>query len=360
MGNEACAPEVGTEPCGPQCSRVVPCAVGGSELERRRLAMQMRRKHSVSFAMKRKTLAEAGLPTDDPKEAEGGDKEAANDYGAFGKRSDEPSQVNLELLRGASRGDLRRVQRALAANADVSNRNDRGISPMMLAASSGGQDAVEVLQELLKRKASFEEEPDSNGWNALHHACRNGRSENVKFLIGAQADPTVVTKEGKTSLILATIDGSSDLLTYLLGIKAVKALVTEKDALGATALHYAVKDGFVNIMKQLMDRNARVNAKDGDGRQALMFACQYGHIDCVRLLHKKAAEINGQDKNKRTPLMYACLFNKEAVALFLYGKCKADPELEDNNQDKPLDIANDQGMVQFKNAIKRNFHADAD
>ncbi len=192
---------------------------------------------------------------------------------------------------------------------------------------------------------------DLNGWQALHHACRSGKADAVKFLIGLGIDPTVTTTDGQTALILATVEGQFDLVTDLLKVKDIRSCITDKDASGFTALHYGVQGGYLDIAKLLLEMKARVNAKDAEGKQALMVACENGKSDCVRLLYKNDAELDGIDKSRRTPLMYACLACHESIALWLVGK-RANPNMRDANHETPLDVAEELGMLQIKEAIK--------
>jgi len=255
-----------------------------------------------------------------------------------------------DLQHGAMRGDLKKVQRALEMQADPTKVNSRGVSPLMLAASSSGKDAIEVLKELHRRQADIEKR-DNNGWTVFLHACRNGKLEAARELLNLDADSSSITKDRKTSLMLAVLEGKLDLVRELLKLKPVKQQLCEKDNLGAAALHFAVKGGFSEITKVLLECQARPNQKDIDQRTPLMWACENGQMECARSLAKKGAELDTKDKGHRSALLYACLNGYEGVALWLLKK-GADANAKDVSGDCAMSVAQDLGLAELKKFIK--------
>ena len=142
------------------------------------------------------------------------------------------STVKRLVIEGASRApkagrqadawrDAWRVEEgpeALEMRADLSKANSRGVVPLMLVASSSGQEAPEVLKELLKRRADVQTR-DSNGWTSFLHACRSGKTAVVKELMALGSDPSEMTKDHKTSLMLAVLEGKVDLVRELIKVK---------------------------------------------------------------------------------------------------------------------------------------------
>eukprot|EP00747_Dinoflagellata_sp_TGD_P166138 gnl/TRDRNA2_/TRDRNA2_188449_c0_seq1.p1 gnl/TRDRNA2_/TRDRNA2_188449_c0~~gnl/TRDRNA2_/TRDRNA2_188449_c0_seq1.p1 ORF type:complete len:385 (-),score=105.84 gnl/TRDRNA2_/TRDRNA2_188449_c0_seq1:127-1281(-) len=359
------------------CVQVCPGLAASSQLSKRNTMLQKKKQASASWQMRHqaqeseKAAAEFGVtPMQRVKTAAldtaigkrfaslfGAGETAAEDAGneeeeTFSRQVvDKQKKANDELMHGAMRGDIKRVRKALESGALMTLTNARGVNPLMLCASSSGKEAQDVLKELINRKADINGK-DNNGWTALLHACRNGKTEIAKHLMAQGADPSVTTSDHKTALILATAEGKLELVRLLMGMKAVRQQVTEKDALGWTALHYAVKDGHLEISKMLIEQNAKVNAKDLDGKIPLMVACEHGKLDCAKVLAKKGAEINGIDRNHRTALLYAVLNTYEGVALWLLQKYNADAYMKDIQGDTPLTVADDMGLGAFRNAIK--------
>ena len=60
--------------------------------------------------------------------------------------------------------------------------------------------------------------------------------------------------------------------------------VNEKDMHGATPLHYACKEGWLEIVDLLLDFHADVNTKSNDGSTALHIAAKLGQTEILKLL----------------------------------------------------------------------------
>jgi len=257
---------------------------------------------------------------------------------------------NDDLQHGAMRGDIKKVKRALAAHADPLQPNLRGVTPLMLSASSSGKEALEVIKEVINGKANISSK-DHNGWTAIHHACRNGKVEAAKLLMSLNSDAAAKTNDDKTTLMLTTMEGKAELFKELMKDKKCQNQVADRDALSVTALHYAVKGGYLDIAKLLIEHSAKVNAKDIDSKTPLMWACEHGTLDCVRTLSKKSADIDVKDKCHRSALLYACLNSYEGVALWLVRK-GADPYQPDVEGESPLTVADDMGLADLKRTVK--------
>jgi len=146
-----------------------------------------------------------------------------------------------DLVFGAMRGELKRVRRALSCGASLTQTNARGLTPLMLAATSSSGEVIEAASELLNGRSDVRAR-DLNGWTCLHHAVRNGKTEMAKQLMKFNAEPTWLTGDGRTVLMLATLDGKVDLVKMLLNFRShPMSMIGEKDLSGNTALHLASK-----------------------------------------------------------------------------------------------------------------------
>jgi len=211
-------------------------------------------------------------------------------------RAQKQKMMKDDLHHGSMRSDLKRVQRALVSGANVEQADLRGVTPLMHASAASGNQQLEVVTELLDRSALIGTR-DQMGWTCFHHACRNGRTEIVNFLIYRRADPSIKTSnDHRTALMLACIEGKRDLTRDLLKHRMVKLQIGDRDHIGFTCLHYAAKEGHMDVVRNLVENHAKVNAKDNEGVQALMLAAERGHFDSVRFLIAKKAEINGRCK----------------------------------------------------------------
>jgi len=265
------------------------------------------------------------------------------------KAAIDPEEAQEMLVKAVARGDVKGTQKAIASGACVTTQNLRGLSPLMQCAGSLGATAADALQVLVEHGASVNT-ADSNGWTALHHACRSGKVGSAKYLLSVGADPTATTGDEyqRNALMLAVQDSKLDVVSHLLKDKRLKDHLNDQDKYGFTALHMAMKVGCKDIGKALLDHGAKQKMRDSEGRQPMMVACEYGKLDCVKLFmskdQKAKIDINATDEQKRTALMLACLNRYEEVALWLIRKCKPDVNATDSRGETAVTIARGFGL----------------
>ena len=103
------------------------------------------------------------------------------------------------LHRAAKAGNLKGLEAALAAGADVNSRDDKGWTALMYVVDKG---YVLLVEPLLTAKADPNvRAPD--GATALFMAAAHGHSEIIPTLMKAGADPTIKGPKGKTATELA-------------------------------------------------------------------------------------------------------------------------------------------------------------
>jgi len=288
---------------------------------------------------------------------EEGDESFANCSPKSRVKTIDVEEAQESLQRGAARGDSRAIQKAIASGASVSTPNSRSMTPLMQCAAAQGVTTVKALRLLVEHGASVDL-LDSNGWTALHHACRSGKTESVKYLLSVGADPTLVTgdQQKKTTLMLATVDDKLEAVDCLLKDHRLKNLLNVQDAYGWTALHYAMKVGSKDISKALLEHGVKRRVRSCDGQQPLLVACENGKLECVKLLVSKdqttSVDVNAQDDQNRTPLMLACLNRHEDVANWLLRKAhKINKDATDSHGESALTIARAHGMQKVVAAV---------
>jgi ankyrin repeat protein len=102
-----------------------------------------------------------------------------------------------------ARRDLTWMTFLLAKGANVNARNDRGVTPLILAVSNG---FVEGVQLLLGQGAQVND-PDSAGETPLISAVHQKNLELVRILLAAKADPNRSDSSGRTALDYAQQQG---------------------------------------------------------------------------------------------------------------------------------------------------------
>jgi ankyrin repeat protein len=116
--------------------------------------------------------------------------------------------------------------------------------------------------------------------------------------------------------------------------------ITNKD--GITPLITAVKNGYTNIVKLLIEKGANVNVKDNNGDPIILLATSSNNIgvDILRLLIENGANVNvtSNDEYFRTPLTSALSGHRKEMAELLINN-GADIELASMNDSRPLQYA---------------------
>lgn len=183
-----------------------------------------------------------------------------------------PGQVLHDAI---GRNDLVGLARIIRASPDcVDARNDRGRTPLHVAAQNGQNDAVKVLI------SNGAEVNARSGWGytPLVFAAESYRHEVVVTLLDSGADLEVVTKDGFTALhkaVLKEKKNEHDLLAVLL-IRGANCNALNKE--GLTALQSAVAAGKLSNARTLCGFGADPTFKNTGGKNSL---------DYVKTLEKK-------------------------------------------------------------------------
>lgn len=130
--------------------------------------------------------------------------------------------------------------------------------------------------------------------------------ENVDILDG----------EGRTPLIHAAFKGKKRIVSWLL---INGANIDHQDRNGWSALHFAVQERNVEMVKHLLERRASVHLRDLYGNTALWRATfdATGTYDLVRLLLSHKADPNQKNEAKRSPLDLAVQIGDDCLATIL-------------------------------------------
>lgn len=141
-------------------------------------------------------------------------------------------------------------------------------------------------------------------WTPLMIACQCRHLEFVRYLlIDLHANANASSND--MSVLILTCLGPYDLFGTTNGISAIDeanvkqicellldhgdAMVDKANLRRETALMHAAANGFVTVIKCLLDRKATLEACDVDDRTAIFFAVQGNHFDAVRVLIEAGA-----------------------------------------------------------------------
>ena len=198
------------------------------------------------------------------------------------------------LHKAAKNGQLEIVKILLRHKANINARDIYGITPLHLAACKSNK---EILKHLIRHGANIEAKA-SRGFKAIHNAIVNRRFSNVIQLMkhGAklytQHNFEAYDEYGLTTLHWAVIEGDVDVVKNLLNhdidINATILLSSnfqcciEKEPVRSfkrmTALHLATILGHADILKILLDHGAINGRRNFDSEVPLNLAMHIGEV----------------------------------------------------------------------------------
>ncbi len=223
-----------------------------------------------------------------------------------------PSIVQADnFYEAMKREDSNAMSRFIDQVEDANMRLEDGRTALMIAAKLGAND---VVAKLLNAGARIND-VNANGGTALMYAAIRGDKATLMLLVEHGANVNAAAKFGWTALMVAAAKGHADIVPILIehGAKvnvrdiyqwtplmrsafsgyyqSVAALlnhdqtdVNAQDENGATALHHAATNGFVDIVELLLKYNASTKLKDRFDMNARDRALANKHIAIVNLL----------------------------------------------------------------------------
>lgn len=169
------------------------------------------------------------------------------------------------FLRAAEAGNRSVIALFLEAHANIETRDERGWTPLMLAAFNGRNEAVEYLIQ----HGAHIHASDSGGNTALHWAAFAGHTATAKLLIENHAEVDARNNFGLTPLLQATAHRHLKMVLLLID-NGANLDATTRD--GWTALHKAAAMGCAEIVWPLIHHGAQINIKNLDGDTPIRLA----------------------------------------------------------------------------------------
>jgi len=194
---------------------------------------------------------------------------------------------------------------------DLRSRIDGGRASIDSPNKTSGLEIVNLLLErgadpnmqLFFKPANARGTINTRGATPLIRAANNGDLEVVKILLAHGADATIPTADRQTP-IHAVLAGRASEQQSLELIKVLQkagtdvnviALINHREELrGGTALHYAVRKRYKDVIKLLASYNIDMNAVDQDGLTALDYTQSRGFMPFMALqtpLYKEEASL---------------------------------------------------------------------
>lgn len=292
-------------------------------------------------------------------------------------------------------GNIGTVELLIQDGADVNATDSQGMQPIHFATKYG---RAEIVQLLLDRGAHVDacvSGGDNEGEQPIHIAAARGHVEIVRLLYNYGADLTSLDGNRKQAIHIAVCYGHVDILELLLarGVdvntcsgKSAQPHITGKNRqnemlqwalkvrrtkqhqdvthiilenTSGTPIHYAVIQGYVEIVKFLLRSRADVNACDINSDTPLHWAALYGNIEIAQLLVQEGASVVAMNKKGQQPIHIAANHGKIEIIKLLISH-GADVDACDAKGRSPIHFADSLEVVQllggdaadFEQAIK--------
>jgi len=158
-------------------------------------------------------------------------------------------------------GDPQSLAEAIAAGADLDQRDALGYSPLHRASEDGDEDGV---RQLLAAGAGEGKSMSSAG---------------VALAYGTAVDS--LDNNRATALMHASGNGHVAILTALID---AGASIRAADEFGLTPLHYAAESGEIAAIEALLSAGANVEARDEVGKTPMQVARAWGFREAARVL----------------------------------------------------------------------------
>ncbi|KAF5597724.1 nacht and ankyrin domain protein [Fusarium subglutinans] len=198
-------------------------------------------------------------------------------------------------------------------NTDVNAPIGTGSPSLHLAAEYGW---LVAATRLLSHGADINR-IDVWGWTALHHACRNARTDVVRFFLEKGANSRLRANGRRTAFSLACSQGSLQLLN-LLWNQGPEAQISMPDLRGHQPLHHAAGDCYHRVIPWLLEKQADIEARGEIGLTPLCVASIAGSFEATEALLLKGANIHAKSTiEKATPILYASQMLNSRLSLLL-------------------------------------------
>lgn len=231
--------------------------------------------------------------------------------------------ANIALLESAARNDIEEVKRLLQSDVSPDVTNEDGLTALHQCCI----DDNEAMLKLLLDYGANVNACDSEMWTPLHAAATCGHVTLCKHLIDRGAELLAVNADGnmpydicedevtldyietemaKNGITQEQIDTTRltterQMLNDLKGLAAADGDLEIRDHQGASMLHIAAANGYLDVAEFLLDNHVTVDARDNESWQPIHAASYWGQLDILELLVQNGADLDSKTKNGETP-----------------------------------------------------------
>ena len=222
------------------------------------------------------------------------------------------------LLKIIGTGQLKLIKALVKAGANVNNKDYDGNFPLFCAARGGRKDIFDYLAPLtnseLRQLAEkelahglvYRQRRDNYAVEAFVHAALFGNLKAVSKALSLQIDINAISSNGETALHKAIRNKQLSIVKILLEAGA-NPNIRDEDERENTPLIIALLQGDHEdkIFQALLQAGADVNDSNNLGETALMIAVYCWNIFAIKQLLRAGVNVNAKNERGDTALFYA-------------------------------------------------------
>ena len=195
------------------------------------------------------------------------------------------------LHHAARGGDVEAMESLLSAGADINARDDSGATPLLAAARSEQERGALFLAEM---GADFDI-ARNDGDTVINIAAERSLSALLRRAVEAGADPNRTRDNGLAAIHSAMFPSNSLDIFLTLAESPNLDLNLRDGGEGATAAHFAARNGLLDVIEELARRGADLNLQTRNGETAEDIARHAGHseIEMFLRVHRGASPSSG-------------------------------------------------------------------
>lgn len=213
----------------------------------------------------------------------------------------------------------------LEKGANIFAQTTTGLTALHQAAHGG---SLSIVKQLVEEKGLSCDAVGSEQLTAFHVACRRGRREAARYLLGKTKELFSIDVNGRDSFHAACCSNLVDIVEALLK-KGADPL--KKDSAARIPIESAHGRNCRKVVAAILKYLASKSFVDGDGCSPLHCAAQFGYPELVQDLIEMKVELNLKNKKEETALTIA-LFSKNIKMATELANYRAEATVQDLKQ----------------------------